>query len=199
MNKQAFLSRLRKGLSSLPRETVGEALTFCSEIIDDRIEAGMSEEEAVAKLGSPDNMIRQILGDHSQEQRDPAPENKKRTFPIWLLVIVILGAPIWLSLGISAVAVILSLYLSLWAVVISSWSVFVSLISCSISALVMGVISLWGGYTASGLPLIGCSLVCAGLGIFLFFGCGWATRKTVLLAKKFVLFMKNLWKRKEAV
>ncbi|MBR5538496.1 MAG: hypothetical protein IKU61_01205 [Clostridia bacterium] len=47
MNKQEFLEELRKGLSGLPKEDVRERLNFYGEIIDDRIEEGLTEEEAV--------------------------------------------------------------------------------------------------------------------------------------------------------
>ncbi len=43
MNKQAFLTQLRKGLSGLPQEDIEERLAFYSEMIDDRIEEGLSE------------------------------------------------------------------------------------------------------------------------------------------------------------
>ena len=47
MSKQEFLAQLRKGLSGLPKEDLEERLTFYSEMIDDRIDDGMAEEEAV--------------------------------------------------------------------------------------------------------------------------------------------------------
>ena len=52
MNKQEFLSRLRKQLKGL--EDKEERITFYSEMIDDRMEEGLSEEEAVAAVGSLD-------------------------------------------------------------------------------------------------------------------------------------------------
>jgi uncharacterized membrane protein len=48
MGKQEFLTRLGKALSGLPREDIEERLNFYSEMIEDRMEEGLSEEEAVA-------------------------------------------------------------------------------------------------------------------------------------------------------
>ena len=48
MGKQEFLAQLRKGLQGLPQEDIEERLTFYSEMIDDRMEEGLSEEEAVS-------------------------------------------------------------------------------------------------------------------------------------------------------
>ena len=50
MNKTEFLNELKDGLSGLPREDVEERLSFYGEMIDDRVEEGMTEEEAVAGI-----------------------------------------------------------------------------------------------------------------------------------------------------
>ena len=48
MNKQEFLDELRKGLCGLPSEDIEERINFYSEMIDDRMEEGLTEEESVA-------------------------------------------------------------------------------------------------------------------------------------------------------
>ena len=60
MNKQEFLMRLSKGLSGLPKDDVEERLSFYSEMIDDRIEEGLSEDAAVSEIGDVDKIISQI-------------------------------------------------------------------------------------------------------------------------------------------
>ena len=50
MTKKEFLARLRRGLAQLPPEEREERLAFYSEMIDDRMEEGLSEQEAVASL-----------------------------------------------------------------------------------------------------------------------------------------------------
>ena len=52
MNKQEFLSGLRKGLCGLPQDDIEERLSFYGEMIDGRIEEGLSEEEAVSEIGA---------------------------------------------------------------------------------------------------------------------------------------------------
>ena len=61
MNKQDFLKELSRALSGLPREDLEERLAFYSEMIDDRMEDGLSEEEAVADIGSIDEAASQII------------------------------------------------------------------------------------------------------------------------------------------
>ena len=68
MNKQEFLSRLKNGLSALSEKELEERLTFYGEMIDDRIEEGLTEEDAVAAVGSVDEIIAQILSEISPEK-----------------------------------------------------------------------------------------------------------------------------------
>ena len=51
MNKETFLSELSEKLSSLSETDRNEYLDYYAELIDDKLEAGMSEEEALEPLG----------------------------------------------------------------------------------------------------------------------------------------------------
>ena len=63
MTKLQFLLALHDKLASLPQKEVEERLNFYSEIIEDRIEVGMPEEEAVAAVGSIYEIATQITAD----------------------------------------------------------------------------------------------------------------------------------------
>lgn len=63
MSKQEFLEPLRRGLSGLPREDIEERLKFYSEMLEDRMEEGLSEEEAVSAAGSVDEIVAQAVAD----------------------------------------------------------------------------------------------------------------------------------------
>jgi len=52
MNKQEFIEALYRRLSDLPWQDVEERLNFYGEMIEDHMEEGLSEEEAVASMGS---------------------------------------------------------------------------------------------------------------------------------------------------
>ena len=52
MTKQAFAAALRNELSGLPREDIDRSIDFYCEMIDDRMEEGLTEEEAVSAIGS---------------------------------------------------------------------------------------------------------------------------------------------------
>ena len=63
MTKAEFIEQLRKKLTEIPVCGIEERLDFFSEIIDDRIEEGFSEEQAVASIGSVDEVTMQILSE----------------------------------------------------------------------------------------------------------------------------------------
>ena len=197
MNKQEFLAELRKGLSGLPQGDIKERESFYSEMIDDRMEEGLSEEEAVSAVGSVDEIVTQVVAETPLAKIAKERIKSKRRLRVGEIVLLALGSPIWLSLGIAAFAVILSLYISLWAVIISLWSVFVSLAACSIGSVPACIIFTVGGDGASGVAMLAAGIVCAGLSIFIFYGCKAATDGTLILTKKIAIWIKNCFIKKE--
>lgn len=121
-----------------------------------------------------------------------------RRLKTWEIVCLAVGCPIWLSLLIVAVAVILSLYISVWSVIVSLWAVFGSLVSCALGGIVAGFGFIFSGHGFSGFVTIGAGMVCAGLGIFLFFGCKVATQSAISITKNIVVSIKNRFSKKEA-
>ena len=97
MNKQEFLDGLRKGLSGLPQADIEERLTFYGEMLDDRIEEGLSEEEAVAAAGSVNEIVRQTVADIPLAKIAKERIKPKRRLKAWETVLLALGSPIWLS------------------------------------------------------------------------------------------------------
>lgn len=197
MNKQDFLAELRRGLSGLPRDDIEERLSFYGEMLDDRIEEGLTEEEAVSAAGTVDEIVRQTVADIPLAKIAKERIRSKRRLKAWETVLLVLGSPIWLSLGIAAAAVILSVYIVLWAVIVSLWSVFGALAVCAVGSVPECIIFAAGGSGASGLALLGGGLVCAGLSVFMFFGCKKATEGILTLTKKFAIWIKNCFKGKE--
>lgn len=61
MNKAIFLKSLRKQLKRLKASELEKHLSYYDEIIADMMENGLSEEEAVAKIGSPKQIAKEIL------------------------------------------------------------------------------------------------------------------------------------------
>lgn len=189
MNKMQFLLELDKMLSQLSETEKVDWLRFYSEMIEDRMEEGLSEEEAVAAIGTVRNIAAQITADQ------PAGTAKKRN--PWMVLLLILGSPIWIAILASLFAVVLTLYISLWAIVISLWAVFASLAACGLAGVAGGIGFACGGHVLPGIALSGAGLVCAGLAILLFFGCRAATKGTAILGKKLFMLIKKCFRKKE--
>jgi uncharacterized membrane protein len=212
MTKLKFLLELEKKLSALSQEDIEERLTFYSEIIEDRVEEGISEEDAVAQIGNIEEIAAQILAEHTAEpppcsgekvtveEFPVAGEQKpKRTHKTWELVLLIAGSPIWFSLLIAVLAVLFSLFAASWAIAISLWAVLVSLVACAVALPIAAVYFICTGYVYSGLVVIGASLVCGGLGILFYYGCKWTTKGTALLTKVAAISVMKRFRRKEEV
>ena len=189
MNKIQFLLELDKALSQLSETEKVDRLRFYSEMIEDRMEEGLSEEEAVAAIGTVRDIAAQITTDQ------PAGTAKKRN--PWMVLLLILGSPIWIAILASLFAVVLTLYISLWAIVISLWAVFASLAACGLAGVAGGIGFACGGHVLPGIALSGAGLVCAGLAILLFFGCRAATKGTAILGKKIFIRIKKCFRKKE--
>ena len=188
MGKTEFLARLQTGLSALPREEQEERLSFYREMIEDQMEEGLTEEEAVAAAGPVEEIIVQFAGDIP-----PLPAEKpvaKQRSP-WVTVLLILGSPVWLSLLIAALAMVLSLYLSVWAAVISLWAVLLSLWGSALGCAIAGAVFFSRGHIPAGLAALSAVLVCLGLSLLLFKGCQAATAGTVLLGKALIRTAKK--------
>jgi len=197
MSKQRFLAQLRKGLSGLPQDDIDERLTFYGEMIEDRIEEGLSEEEAVLAVGSVDEIVAQVTADIPFGKIAKERIKASRGLKAWEIVLLVLGSPVWLSLGIAAAAVILSLYVSLWSVLISLWAAFASLAACSIGGIAAGIVFVITGNGLTGLAMVGTQIVCAGLSIFMFYGCKAATKGILTLTKAIAVWIKNCFIKKE--
>lgn len=197
MNKTEFLAALENALSGLPEQDVKERLAFYGELIDDRMEEGLSEEEAVKERGSVEEIAEQTLADIPLSRLVKERVKPKRALRAWEIVLVVLGFPLWFPLLLAAAVVVLALYIVLWALVIVLWAVEISLWACVLGGIAAAVFYFVKGAALQGLVMLGAALVCAGLSIFLFFGCVAASKGVVILAKKIARGLKSLFVRKE--
>ena len=196
MTKIKFLLSLHDKLSGLPQDEVEERLNFYSEIIEDRMEEGLSEEDAVAAVGSVDEIAEQIVAQIPLSKMAMEKIKPKRKLRVWEIVLLVLGSPIWISLLVAALSVIVSVYAVVWAGVVALWAVFGALIGCAVGGVVGGVFFAISGSALSGLAVIGGGFVCGGLSIFLFFGCMAATKGVAWLTKNVVVAIKNCFIKK---
>lgn len=197
MSKTEFLFALRSGLAGLPQEDVEERLAFYAESIDDRMEEGMSEEEAVAAVGSVDEIVSQTVADIPLTKLVKEKIKPARTLKGWEIALIIIGFPLWFPLLIAAGAVVFSLYVVVWSLIISLWAVELGAAVSALGAVAAGAVHLFLGNTLPGLAMIGAGIFGAGLSVFLFFGCLAASKGILRLTKNAAVSVKNRLFRKE--
>lgn len=199
MTKQEFLSKLCHSLLVLPEGDIEERIAFYSEIIDDKIEEGLSEEEAIKEIGSVEEIVSCIIADIPLSKLVKEKIKPKRSLTALEILLIILGIPVWFPVLSAIGAVILALYVSIWALLISLWAVFASITGCSIGGIVSGIVIAVTGHTLTGVAMFSLGVFCAGISIFAFFGCKAATKGIFIMTKKIVIGIKNLFLKKEAV
>lgn len=197
MTKSEFFWQLMDKLSGLPDEELQDCLTYYTEMIDDHMENGLTEEEAVAAVGDLDDIVSKILEDIPFAKLVKEKIRPKRRRKAWETVLLILGFPIWFSLLVAIFAVVFALYVSLWSVIISLWACDVALAGCSVGCIITGVTHICIGNIPAGIAMIGCGVVCAGLFVFFLYGCKAATKGMMLLTKKIALALKRCFVKME--
>ena len=198
MDKIDFLYELQQKLQGLPEDDVSRSLDYYNEMIDDRIEEGMTEQQAVADLGSIDDIARQILCNIPLPKLVKAKVKPRRALHAWEIVLLILGSPLWLSLIIAAAAVVLSIYVSLWAVVISLYATCFAVAASGVGCFICAIACIFMGHFGAALFVLGASLICIGLSILMFFAFNQVTRGVIALGKLIFIGIKRCFVRKES-
>lgn len=189
MNKEQFLAAVRQRRAGLPQSDIDRFLDYYAEMIDDRMEDGLSEGEAVAAMGTPEYVASQILMDTPLPKLVKAKTKASNRLNGWEVLLLVLGAPVWLPLGFAALIVILSLCITVCAVL---FSLFISVFAIGISGIACIGSGIGGlvftGLSAKMVALTGAGLLLTGVAILLFlafrqavkgivWGCKWGVRK----------------------
>lgn len=188
MRKEIFLNELRYKLKGLPEKDIEDRISFYSEAIDDRIDEGKSEEEAVAELGSIDDIVNDIAKETPLVKLVKEKVTPKRSLNAWEIVLLVIGFPLWFPLVLTALILCLVAYLLIWVLVIVTYSVEMGLIGSSIWGLVA-----FFGYLSSGtfnpVPL-GIFVMAGGAAILFIYACIGATKGTFVLSKNIITSIK---------
>lgn len=168
MNRQTFLDGLRSALNQLPADEIEKTLSYYGEIIDDRIEDGMSEDEAVASMEPIEVLASRVIND-APPMNKAVRKAKASGIPtgVWV-VLTIIGFPIWFPLLIAIFAVLFSVFVALIAIIVALFAVVIGLGLGGIVTVITGIAAGWlTGPVA--LLMIGAGLLITGLAILLAF------------------------------
>lgn len=185
MKKQEFLRRLSAALSALPDEERARSMDYYAEIIDERMEDGADEGAAVAALGAPEQLAAEILKDVPLGTlvKSRVEESRRRagSRALWT-TLVIIGSPLWISVGAAVLALAAAFLIVMWALIVSLYAVLfavcVSGAAFLAGAVLMAVIN--GGF--SGLFMAGTGLLLLGLSLLCWLPSLWAAKLLVRLS-----------------
>jgi len=201
MRKQEFLDKLRGRLWAMPEADKQGSVDYYAEMIDDRMEDGLTEEEAVAAIGDLDEIVKQILNETPrppQVVESTQKQNKvKNKVAPWMIVLLVLGAPLWIPLVAGVGSSVLGVYVSLWSVVIALYATAFALAVSAIGLLVAAFSLLWIRRFGKGAVMVGGALVCAGLAILIFLLSNLAAKGLVALTKLIWNGITGIFRRKE--
>ena len=198
MTKQAFIDKLTVELAALPQDVIDveERIGFYGEMIDDRIEAGLSEEAAVAACGNIEDIISQIISEIPLGKLVKEKIKPKRSVAWWEILLIILGSPLWITLLAALFAIVIAVYAVIWSCIVSIWAVDVALAGAFLGGTVSSIL-LFCTSVPSGLAMLGIALFSAGAALAFFFVCRIATVGTAKLTKKIAIGIKRLFIKKE--
>ena len=198
MTREEFLSRLGELLACLPAEQVEETKAFYAEVIADRMEDGMGEEEAVAAIGTPGEVAEAVLDDLPAVPRAIARTRRRSNALLWALAIV--GSPVWVPLLLAFVAVAFIVYVCIWVLALCVWIVAVAFGGIGLTELAFAACGVAIGHVPYVLASAGMGFGLTGLALLVGMG-AWEASKQIarlsaLWAKKAVSpFWKNRGER----
>lgn len=196
MSKEQFLAAIRQRLNGLPQSDIDRSLEYYAEMIDDRIDDGMSPEEAVAAMGSVDEIVSQILLDTPLPKLVKATVGPKRSLEFWEILLLVLGSPVWLTLLFAAGVALLMVYIAIWMVVIA---LVITVFALAAAAIAVVIVCIWLALHGEPMPallLLGTGLICTGITLLFSLTLKAAVSGTVKVSKKFIRWMKTQFIRK---
>lgn len=189
MNKNEWIDELRGLLErrGVPASEVADALEYYAEAIDDRIEQGLSEGEALAQIGSPAQACDAVAESVPAAKRVAVAATATRERKALVTVLLVVSAVFWVPLAFGLLGAAAGLYATIWAAVLVVWTGVGSLLACGLGAVPLACYAASCGQLAEGLFSGGSLLAFGAVGVALI---PLAIIATVLLFKASVLFVR---------
>lgn len=189
MKKDEFLNELRKRLQGLPKDEIDERVSFYDEMIEDMVDDGKTEEEAVESFGSIDDVVLSIADKTKLRSLVKERVTPKRKITAFEIVLLCLGFPLWFPLLLVFLVLLLIAYLLLWIFVLVTHTIEFAFVSYSLSGFVASALLFNDGKFNYG--YVGISTLVLGLACLFIPVCYYATKFNIRFTKKIFLGIKN--------
>ena len=193
MTKIEFINELRERLSGLPKDDLESRLSFYEESINDRMDDGKSEEEAIKELGTIDEIINQVASETSLVTLVKEKAKPKRKLSGAEIALIAIGFPLWFPLVLTFLILCLVFCLVFWIIGL------IPLITC-VSSLVVGLAEFFSYFAvigeANSLGVLGMAIAGIGLAIMLIPAVIYSVKGTIKLVKLIMTGIKKLFIRR---
>jgi uncharacterized membrane protein len=197
MNKQMFLDGLRAALAELPIAERDKTLAYYEEMINDRIEDGMSETEAVASLEPVEVLAARIINETPMMQKAVRKAKKSGISTPLLIVLIIIGFPVWLPLLATLFGIIIAVFATMFALIITLVCLVLGLLIGGLATLISAPFT--GGLLGGSIILAaGAGLIAAGIAILLIYPVWYLIKLIWAGLKKLCRKIRSWFTRKEA-
>lgn len=194
MDKNQFLSHLRKKLKRIPPEDINDALEYYEEYLED---AGPeNEENVIAAWGSPDAVASQILADYAVKKMGENPSACRGLSTIWLVLLAVFASPIAIPVAAVIIIMVLVLVAVAWIVVACVYAAAVSTAAAGAVMFITGICLVFNSLPTA-VFYIGAGLFAAGAGTAIFVCAVWLSKKTIsVIAMAFSSFTSKFMARR---
>jgi uncharacterized membrane protein len=176
-NGNEYINALNYHLRKLPACERADAIAYYSEYLAEAGPGG--EAEAIRRLGSPMQLAVGIRADAAMRDLDDEdkPKVKKSISAVWIAIIAVFAIPVGGPVAVCVAAVVISILISIFAVLLSLFVTAAAMVLSGIFSIILGFY-----FTFSAPPVmlfyVGCGLVVAVLGGFIWLFILWLSKIT---------------------
>ncbi|MCR5564909.1 MAG: DUF1700 domain-containing protein [Gammaproteobacteria bacterium] len=189
MKKQEFLNELRRQLRGLPQDEIENRVSFYEEMINDMIDEGKTEDQAIIEIGTVDSVVSEIAKDTPFKTVIKERYRPKRSLTALEIVLLVLGFPLWFPLLVTFFTLCLVGYILEWVLVIVTYAVEAALIAAGVAGIATFFV-----YLANSNPaiwMLGAALLSLGAAFLFIFVCIGATKLSIRLSKAIATGIKK--------
>lgn len=198
MKKQEFEIRLQNILRShgLLESEIKRSTEYYLEMIDDRIEDGMTEEEAVSAIGDIEKIAKDILFDAPLgvlvKSKIKKEKSRSKQNGLLIALLIILCFPVWFPLLAILFSAVIGIYAVIFTLIIAAFAVVVALLVAGVALIPIGILA--GSLTTAGaLATIGTGLLLIGISLLLVIPAKYAAKGLIVLIGIIVRGIKSLF------
>ena len=194
MTREIFFNELRGKLKGLPKDDIETRIAFYDEMINDLMDEGLSENDAINKIGPVDKIVDEIASDTSLTKLVKERIRPKRKMSAMEIVLLIVGFPLWFPLLLTAFILTLVGYLLIWVLVLVMYVIEFSLGAVVLSGIVVFAMTLFEealNYVAIGSAIFACGAI-----LLTFPLTKLVTKLTIKLSRNIVLGIKRKFVRR---